>query len=487
MDVQPRSTASSGAAPKATRRQRPPFKGAAPAADLLHALQAMRRGDFSVRLASDFTGIEREIAETFNEIVAADECLARQLARVGEAVGREGEAEQRARLRLRDGAWGRMAGSIDALIDDRRRARELEKLNEDLEQRVGVRTAELVASTAKLIESERRRSLAIAAGNMGSWDWDWPTGDIMWDAGQYRIFGVDRATFPLTPQAISRLVVPEDRKRLKDAVRNLSPQAFTCEIEFRIERPNGEVRCCSSSAAASIDGDGRIQRVSGVTIDITARKSAEERQLLLAREVDHRARNVLSLVQAIVRLTRAENVGAFSEAVEGRITALARVHTILSLSNWEGAELGALVREELGGFMARDRSRISAAGPMVRLRPATAQTIALAVHELASNALKYGALSTITGGLTVTWREIGGNLQLDWRESSGPRVSVPTRRGFGTRSVIASIETQLGGRVDFDWRPEGLVFRLVVPLRARAEAVSALPAVSAPPVGSLVA
>jgi PAS domain S-box-containing protein len=369
-----------------------------------------------------------------------------------------------------------------------RKTRELEKLNKELEQRVSARTAELQASTAKLIESEQRRSLAIAAGNMGSWDWDWLTGDVLWDEGQYRIFGVERAGFEVSPRAISRSVVAADRRRLADAIRNLSPQARTCEIEFHIRRPDGETRCCFATAAATLDGGGRIQRVSGVTIDITARRRAEQRQMLLAREVDHRARNVLTLVQSMVRLTRAEDVGSFSEAVEGRITALARVHTILSLSSWEGAELGSLAREELSGFIARDGSRVSMNGPHVRLKPAAAQTLALALHELATNALKYGALSTHNGTLSVSWREVGGNLQLDWRESSGPRVSVPTRSGFGTRSVIASVETQLGGSVNFDWRPEGLICRLWIPLRDRAEPVEQ--EVAAPKstrVGSLVA
>ncbi len=445
----------------------------------------MRSGDFSVRMASA-GGVDGEIAAAFNEIAAANEAMAKRLARLGQVAGKS-MAEPRVHVAPDSRAWAETARLVDTLIGDLSGMRELEKLNKELELRVGARTAELIASNAKLIESERRRSLAIAAGNMGSWDWDWQSGDVLWDEGQYRIFGVERATFVPTPRAISRLLVPADRQRLKDAVRSLSPLTYTCEIEFRIVRPNGEIRCCFSSAAASIDEDGRIQRVSGVTIDITARKRAEERQLLLAREVDHRARNVLSLVQAIVRLSHAEDVGAFSEAVEGRITALARVHTILSLSSWEGAELGGLVREELGGFMVRDGSRIAANGPMVRLRPAAAQTIALAVHELATNALKYGALSTVNGSLTVSWREIGGTLQLDWRESAGPRVSVPTRRGFGTRSVIASVETQLGGRVDFDWRPEGLVCRLLVPLRGRAEPEAVLPAVMALPLGSLVA
>lgn len=366
-----------------------------------------------------------------------------------------------------------------------RKTRQLEALNKELEQRVSARTAELEASTAKLIESEQRRTLAIAAGNMGSWDWEWNAGDILWDEGQYRIFGVERATFKVSPRAIARLVVAEDRDRLKDAIRRLSAEVQTCEIEFEIRRPNGEVRCCFTSAAASVDGAGRIQRVSGVTIDITARKRAEQRQSLLAREVDHRARNVMTLVQSIVRLTRAEDVNSFSEAVEGRITALARVHTILSLSSWEGAELGNLVREELSAFIARDGSRVAANGPNVRLRPAAAQTIALALHELATNALKYGALSSLNGNLAVTWRESGGTLQLDWRESAGPRVSAPVRRGFGTLSVIASVETQLGGAVEFDWRPDGLVCRLAIPLRERAD--QDVPAIKPARVGSLVA
>ena len=191
------------------------------------------------------------------------------------------------------------------------------------------------------------------------------------------------------------------------------------------------------------------------------------------------------LVQSIVRLTRAEDVSGFSKAVEGRITALARVHTILSLSSWEGAELGGLVRGELSAFISSEGSRVSVNGPQVRLTPAAAQTLALALHELATNALKYGALSTHNGSLAVTWRELSGNLQLEWRETAGPRVTAPERNGFGTRTVIASIETQLAGRVDFDWRADGLVFKLAIPLYDRSN--QEYPAVKPARVGSLVA
>ena len=347
-----------------------------------------------------------------------------------------------------------------------RKTRELERLNTELEERVRARTAELEASTARLLESEQRRSLAIAAGNMGSWDWDWLSGDWIWDEGQYRIFGVDPATFVVTPEAVQALLMPEDVEGLTKVVEHFSNGSRAYETEFRIRRPNGEIRWCIGTAAASVDADDRVIRVSGVTVDITERKRAEQRQSLLSREVDHRGKNALALVQSIVRLTRADNIKAYSRSVEGRISALARVHTILSLSSWEGAELTGLIEEELAPFATRE-DRVTVTGPRVQLTPATAQTIALALHELATNAAKYGALSALDGRVSVNWQLDHDKLELEWTENSGPRVQVPASRGFGTRSVIASIETQLGGRADFDWRPEGLVCRLTVPLTER--------------------
>jgi PAS domain S-box-containing protein len=344
-----------------------------------------------------------------------------------------------------------------------RKTRELERLNTELEERVRARTAELEASTARLLESEQRRSLAIAAGNMGSWDWDWITGDWIWDEGQYRIFGVDPATFVVTPDNVRALLMPEDVEGLTKVVEHFSNGANTYETEFRIRRPSGEIRWCIGTAAASVDGNDQVIRVSGVTIDITERKRAEQRQNLLSREVDHRGKNALALVQSIVRLTRADSIRDYSKAVEGRITALARVHTILSLSSWEGAELSGLIGEELAPFATRE-SRVTVTGPKIQLTPATAQTLALALHELATNAAKYGALSALDGRVTVDWKLMHDTLELEWTENAGPRVQKPASRGFGTRSVIASIETQLGGRASFDWRPEGLLCQLTVPL-----------------------
>jgi two-component sensor histidine kinase len=266
----------------------------------------------------------------------------------------------------------------------------------------------------------------------------------------------------VTPVNLQALLHPDDGDAPRKALTQFAKGTKSYEAEFRIIRPDGEVRWCVGTAAATHDSAGHIVRVSGVTVDITERKHAEERQNLLAREVDHRAKNALALAQSIVRLTRGENVKAYIQSVEGRINALARVHTVLSLSNWQGAEIRRLVDEELAPYS--DGDQIALSGPEVQLPPSAAQTLALALHELVTNSAKYGALSTQAGRLSIGWENETGLLRLVWEETGGPLVHEPTSRGFGTRSVIASIESQLGGRAEFDWHPAGLVCRLAVPL-----------------------
>jgi PAS domain S-box-containing protein len=343
-----------------------------------------------------------------------------------------------------------------------RKTRQLEQFNAELEDRVRARTAELEESNARLLESEQRRSLALAAGSMGSWDWDWVNGDWMWDEGQFRIFGVDSRSFVVNPENVQALLHPDDFDELRKTMAQFDKGTRSYEAEFRIIRPDGEIRWCVGTAAATVDKTGRVIRVSGVTVDITERKRAEERQSLLTREVDHRAKNALALAQSIVRLTQGESVKAYIQAVEGRISALARVHTILSLSSWQGAEIAKLVDEEIAPYAMGDQ--IAFSGSNIQLQPATAQTLALALHELFTNSAKYGALSTLSGRLTIKWEVQGDLLELLWEERDGPTVEKPVSRGFGTKSVIASIESQLGGQAKFDWRSEGLICRLSVPL-----------------------
>ena len=188
----------------------------------------------------------------------------------------------------------------------------------------------------------------------------------------------------------------------------------------------------------------RLLRVSGVTIDVTDRKEAEERQVLLAREVDHRARNALAVIQSIIRLTRAKTVDDYVQAIEGRIKALARAHTLLSDSRWHGADLATLVADEMAPYRAGDK--VKCGGPDISLQPATAQGLALALHELATNAAKHGALSSPGGKITLDWQLETDALNLNWTENGGPRITKPSQRSFGLKVIVASIEQQLGGK-----------------------------------------
>jgi two-component sensor histidine kinase/DNA-binding response OmpR family regulator len=345
-----------------------------------------------------------------------------------------------------------------------RKSRQLEQLNRELEDRVADRTAQLKSSTTRLLQSEQLRSLALAAGQMGSWDWDGFSGDFTWDGGQYRIFGVDPGSFSVTPDNVRALIHPEDWERLCAALASVTEHGQTYQTEFRVHRPNGELRWCIGAVAASIDPSRRVVGLSGVTVDITDRKSAEERQTLLVREVDHRARNALAVVQSIIRLTRAESKEAYIAAVEGRITALSRAHVLLSQSRWQGANLSRILDEELAPYRRSEAEKIVTSGPEVFLEPATAQILALALHELATNAAKYGALSSDFGRVMLSW-ELGPRcLVLQWVENGGPTVRPPRSEGYGTRVIGASVERQLDGRAKFDWHPDGLRFAMSIPL-----------------------
>jgi len=356
-----------------------------------------------------------------------------------------------------------LRAKVKVFVELFRKTRQLEQLNKGLEARVAERTAALASSTLQLRQSERMRSLALAAGQMGSWEWNVARGSIVWDQGQCEIFGVDPSTFVPTLESIQPLINPEDFELLDRSFRKITKTTNTFQTEFRVLRPNGDVRWCTGTAAASFDEMGRPIWLSGVTSDITERKRAEERQILLAEEVDHRARNVVAVIQSIMRLTRADSIDDYIGALDGRIGALSNAHRLLAGSRWEGADLTRLVEEEFAPYRASGNERVKSRGPNVLLPPATAQTIALALHELATNAAKYGALSVDPGYVELTWQTEPGKLELVWTESGGPQIGPPDRRGYGSRAIVAGIERQLGGLVNFDWQASGLRCTLCVP------------------------
>lgn len=195
--------------------------------------------------------------------------------------------------------------------------------------------------------------------------------------------------------------------------------------------------------------------------DISLEKRNEEARKLLMREVDHRARNVLSIVQSLTRLTRADGLESYKAILAGRIDALARAQTSLATRQWEGGRLEDVVRDELDALCPRDH--VDVAGPEVNLSPEQVQPISLLLHELATNANKYGACSQGGGRVAVTWTVSDRRVTLSWRERGGPAVTPPTRQGFG--SILAdNVVRQLKGAIRRAWEPSGLLVEIIFPL-----------------------
>lgn len=207
-------------------------------------------------------------------------------------------------------------------------------------------------------------------------------------------------------------------------------------------------------------------------VDVLARQAAdlidrhrhEERIVMLAREAEHRSKNLLASVQAVVRLTKADTPEELKEAISGRVNALNNVHRLFVQSNWKGADLGTLIREELAPYCKREDLCADMNGPDILLEPNVAQTISVTFHELATNAAKYGALSVPGGRVSIDWRRTDTGLLIKWKEQGGPLVREPTKRGFGTRVMDSMIRGQSRGAIDFDWRVEGLACEFSLPL-----------------------
>jgi two-component sensor histidine kinase len=208
--------------------------------------------------------------------------------------------------------------------------------------------------------------------------------------------------------------------------------------------------------------DGRRLFIS-IAEDVTDQKAHEEQVQLLMREIDHRARNILSLVQVIAHQTAAREPEDFIERFTERIQALAANQDLLAQNEWQGVDAEDLVRAQLADFANLVGFRITVHGSHVRLNPAAAQAIGLALHELATNAGKYGALSVDTGRVDVGWRLDGDIFAMSWTERKGPPVSPPKRRGFGSMVVDPMVRQTVNGEVQLDFIPSGVVWNLTCP------------------------
>ena len=331
------------------------------------------------------------------------------------------------------------------------------------------RALEEARSRREQRENQARLSLALDAGRLGAWELDLRSKAFEASETCRAIFGRPAGT-ALTYRDICTAVHPEDRGRVQAALARSITESIDYDIEYRIVWPDGTLRWVQVRGRPVRAANGRAIGLAGVSLDATERKRAEERQALLSREVDHRAKNALAVVQAMLRLTKADTVPRYIAAIEGRVAALARAQTLLADDRWAGTDLRVLLQGELAPFLERDGLRVALDGPPVALPALATQPLAMATHELATNALKYGALSVPEGRLQVSWRVVPqpfgpALLRLNWMETGGPPIMAPpVRRGFGSRVLDGTVRGQLGGRATQAWTEAGLVCDLEVPI-----------------------
>jgi PAS domain S-box-containing protein len=314
--------------------------------------------------------------------------------------------------------------------------------------------------------SKDRLQLALNAAQLGWWQYDPLSGVILGDARLKEIFDFTADETPI--EEFVKRVHPDDVERVladrEAALDPADPKPYA--HKYQVQRRDGEVRWVEAHGLAYFEGGGRERRAVsfiGTVQDITERKQHEEREHLLMREVNHRAKNMLSVVDAIAHQTATRNPEDFVERFSDRIQALSANQDLLVRNEWKGVDVEDLVRAQLAHFADVVGARIAMQGPKLRLNPASAQAIGLALHELGTNAGKYGALSTDTGRVDIGWGTDGDTLTMSWTERDGPQVSAPKRRGFGTIVMEAMAERSIGGKVNLDYAPSGVTWRLTCP------------------------
>ncbi len=313
---------------------------------------------------------------------------------------------------------------------------------------------------------QTRLQLALGAAQLGWFQYD-PARRSGWGDARFReIFDLDDYETPLD-ELLARMH-PEDEGRarasLAASLNPDNPQPFT--VEYRVRRRDGKTCWVEIHALANFDGAGcerRAVNLIGTAQDITERKQHEEHTQLLMREVNHRAKNMLSVVDAIAHQTAARNPEDFITRFSERIQALSANQDLLVRNEWKGVDIDDLARTQLAHFSDLIGSRIVMRGPALRLQAASAQAIGLALHELATNAGKYGALSAGAGHVDIGWRTDGDTFLMRWTEIGGPPVSPPNRRGFGSVVMEMMAERSVAGKVDLDYAPAGITWRLTCP------------------------
>jgi PAS domain S-box-containing protein len=307
-------------------------------------------------------------------------------------------------------------------------------------------------------------TLAELSAGVGVWVADLRTGTVQATPQFFRLLGLDPVAGPVSQEVPRSVRHPEDRKRVTDGfLEALKSDADTYESEYRIIRPSGEERWIFGRGRVTRDASGEPWRYAGVDIDVTERKERDEHLRTVMSELLHRTNNLLTVVQSLARQTGRDSVDivSFLETFNARLEGLGESSRLLIAQDWRGAPLDALIRAQIGHFA--EARRFELRGQAVTLSPKAAQSLGLALHELCTNAVKYGALSQPDGKVRVIWEIDDLHLHLSWTEIDGPPVSPPTRSGFGRVVCEQMVASALNATVRTSFEPTGLHWSAIIP------------------------
>jgi PAS domain S-box-containing protein len=329
--------------------------------------------------------------------------------------------------------------------------------------------AERRQHAAALAKSETRLQEALTTGAVMAFECNFLSGQIQRSENAAQILGFDPQQTFTAAQFLAR-IHPDDRARFKSHSHQAGVDDLAT-VAFRFIRPDGPEVWLEKTSKPQFDATGRLVGFKGLIRDITKRKRAEKRQELLSAELDHRVKNVLARVGAVVRHTRRRRATTdeFVKSLDGRIQSMAAAHALLSQSRWSGVGLADLIRHQLAPYTTDANTTIS--GPEISLTSAQTQAVAMVIHELVTNAAKHGALSGPDGRVSVSWDRAGADaaeiLTITWRELGGGPIRAPVRSRYGASLIRDLIPHELGGTVELTFPPDGAVCRIQIPLGAK--------------------
>ncbi|MEY9999931.1 PAS domain S-box protein [Sinorhizobium fredii] len=317
-----------------------------------------------------------------------------------------------------------------------------------------------------LQESGRRLQIALDAGRMGAWEWNIGTGQVIWSPGLEALHHIEPGTFGGTFDDFKRDIHPDDLPLIELEIAKAMETREAYHVVYRIRLPDGQIRWIEAFGQFSPQGAAKPGKLAGVCMDITERKEAESQRNLLVAELSHRVKNTLAIVSSIARQSFSINpdVHEAHRSFDARIRALAQTHTRLAEASWSGVSLETVLFDELAPYHDDAKNNVRLAGPPTKLPPKYALTLGMAAHELATNAAKHGALSVKNGSVDIEWtaRETD-RLRIRWSESGGPPVLAPKRNGFGRLLLERVLASDLGGEVQLEFAPQGLVCTIDIP------------------------